>query len=197
MKTKIVAVALITITAGVFAFTRTKNAPPSDFRDAVAERSSEFNTDIPTFENNNKDISVPMPTAVSKKAYTWDNQTAGMTSNASKFFSVPDQLEKIHIINLTVDKLMLSTQRGQTENVVLVRTADTPRKVTLVMNGDIQIEIDFSNAERFRYARKAFAYYLFRERGGKYKLVPFTGASNEEITSSLTNSYNFKVKVKE
>ena len=59
MKTRIVVVALITIAAGGFAFTRVKNVPPSDFRDAVAERSPEFNTDIPTFENNDKNIPIP------------------------------------------------------------------------------------------------------------------------------------------
>ena len=67
MKTKIVAVALITITVGVFTFTRTKNAPPSDFRDAVAERSPEFNTDISVFKDDNGNLSVPKAGAVDEK----------------------------------------------------------------------------------------------------------------------------------
>jgi len=59
MKTKIVVVALITITAGVFTFTGTKNSPPSDFRDAVAD-NKDFNTSIPVFEKDSGNIPVPV-----------------------------------------------------------------------------------------------------------------------------------------
>jgi len=39
MKTKTIVFALIAVTAGVFAWTRPHNAPPSDFRDAVSDNS--------------------------------------------------------------------------------------------------------------------------------------------------------------
>ena len=57
MKTKMAVVGLITIITGVLVFTRTKNAPPADLRDAVA--SQDFDTAIPVFENNNGNIPVP------------------------------------------------------------------------------------------------------------------------------------------
>lgn len=57
MKTKITGIVLVTIIAGVFVFTRTKNAPPSDFRDAVV--SQDFDTTIPSFENETDNIPVP------------------------------------------------------------------------------------------------------------------------------------------
>jgi hypothetical protein len=193
MKTKIIVAALLMVMAGMFTFMRTKNAPPSDLRDAVAEGRQDFTGEIRDVEEAIKDVSSPVSAAIPEKTYAWDNQTPGMTSAASKFFSVPDQLEKIYIINLNVDKLQLSLQQGQCENLVLVRTAFTPKKVTLIINGDIQIKFDFSNAEKFRHARKAFAYYLFHVGGGKYNLVPFTGASNEKIASSSFNAHNFTV----
>ncbi len=59
MKTKITAVALIAVTAGVFAYTRTHNTPiPSDLRDAVAD-NGEFNTSIPVFPKDRGNIPEP------------------------------------------------------------------------------------------------------------------------------------------
>ena len=57
MKTRISVIALIFVSAGVFGFSRTKNTPPSDLRDAVA--SQDFDITIPAFESNDGNIPVP------------------------------------------------------------------------------------------------------------------------------------------
>jgi len=60
MRMKIAVMALAAVIVGVFAFTRTKNAPPFDLRDAVGD--SEFNTDIPAFKKgDNSNIPAPLP----------------------------------------------------------------------------------------------------------------------------------------
>ncbi len=58
MKTKIIAVALIAVSAGVFAYTRTHNTPiPSDLRDAVADSA----IDALKAGGGDQDIKVPEP----------------------------------------------------------------------------------------------------------------------------------------
>ncbi len=58
MKTKITVVALITATAGMFAYTRPHNAIPSDLRDAVADNAG-FDTSIPVFEKGSGNLPEP------------------------------------------------------------------------------------------------------------------------------------------
>jgi len=58
MKIKMAVIAFVTITAGVFSFTRTKNAPPSDLRDAVADNRG-FDISIPAFDKGNGNLPVP------------------------------------------------------------------------------------------------------------------------------------------
>ncbi len=58
MKTKITAVALILVTAGVFAYTRPHNALPSDLRDAVAD-NGKFDTSIPILDKNSANLPEP------------------------------------------------------------------------------------------------------------------------------------------
>jgi hypothetical protein len=66
MKKKMVVLAVVTVAVGAFAFTRSKNSLPSDFRDAVGENSSgegsdAFNTGLPAIEE--ADSGVPVPKA--------------------------------------------------------------------------------------------------------------------------------------
>lgn len=60
MKTKMVVVALITVTAGVFSITHMKKAPPSDLRDAVADFTDIKVSDIKA--GSSSDIPMPAPT---------------------------------------------------------------------------------------------------------------------------------------
>jgi len=62
MKIKTAALAFATVTLGIFALLVTKNAPPSDFRDAVAEdlKSQDFKTTLPKIENS---ANLPAPSA--------------------------------------------------------------------------------------------------------------------------------------
>jgi hypothetical protein len=62
MKIKLVALGLIAVTAGVFAYTRPNTAIPSDLRDAVADKG--FDTSIPSFEEDAGNIPVPKAEAV-------------------------------------------------------------------------------------------------------------------------------------
>ena len=62
MKTKIVALGLIAVVAGVFAYTRPHTAIPSDLRDAVADKG--FDTSIPSFEKDAGNIPEPKAEAV-------------------------------------------------------------------------------------------------------------------------------------
>ncbi len=63
MKTKITMVALIAVTAGVFAYTSPHNAIPFDLRDAVAD-SGKFDTGLPVIDKNSGNIPVPKPVLV-------------------------------------------------------------------------------------------------------------------------------------
>lgn len=59
MRTRILVLAAMVVTAGTFAFMRAKNVSPSDFRDAVFGGAPEFNTDIRTFKDDDKNLPVP------------------------------------------------------------------------------------------------------------------------------------------
>ncbi len=63
------AFSVLILTACVFTFTKVKPKPPSDFRDAMADdlRSQDFDTSIPTFENNAKTLPVPKAVAIGDK----------------------------------------------------------------------------------------------------------------------------------
>lgn len=67
MRTKIIVIALLAVSAGVFAYTHQHNAAPSDLRDAVAD-NGEFNTSIPVFEKNSGNTQEPKPVAVGEAA---------------------------------------------------------------------------------------------------------------------------------
>lgn len=58
MRIKATVLALLAVTAGVFAYTRPHKGIPSDLRDAVAD-SREFTTNIPVFEKGRNDIPEP------------------------------------------------------------------------------------------------------------------------------------------
>lgn len=60
MKKKIMVLAVLAVTASLFAWTRPHNAPPSDLRDAVADNGG-FDTAIPVLED---DGNLPIPKAV-------------------------------------------------------------------------------------------------------------------------------------
>ncbi len=78
MKTKITAVALIAVTAGVFAYTRPHKALPSDLRDAVAD-NGKFDTAIPVIEKDK--ANVPLP-----KAAPADVGVLGVSKSFSDIF---------------------------------------------------------------------------------------------------------------
>ena len=61
MRIKVAVAAFVAVTVGVLVFTRTKNATPSDLRDAVAEnlRSQDFNTSISVVGKDNENLPVP------------------------------------------------------------------------------------------------------------------------------------------
>ena len=63
---------IIVATTGAFAFTRTKSATPSDFRDAMAE---DFNTSIPSFDTNMGDFPIPKAVAANKKKSKTQSET--------------------------------------------------------------------------------------------------------------------------
>jgi len=63
MKTKITVVALITATAGMFAYTRPHNAIPSDLRDAVADGAGNAFGDLKGAYSSGADVPVPVPAA--------------------------------------------------------------------------------------------------------------------------------------
>ncbi len=71
MKTKITAVALIAVSAGVFAYTRPYNAVPSDLRDAVADNSA-----VDTLKSGvaASDINVPAPPAAAAEQVGGESQ---------------------------------------------------------------------------------------------------------------------------
>ena len=63
MSKKIASLMLVAVVISVFVFTRTKNTPTLDFRDAMAD---DFNTDISSIEQNFGDIPIPTPNAHGK-----------------------------------------------------------------------------------------------------------------------------------
>ena len=80
MKIKITAVALLAVTAGVFAYTRPHNAIPSDLRDAVAD------TALETLKNGSDagDISIPEPKVEAARS---ESGAAKMFKSAATNFS--------------------------------------------------------------------------------------------------------------
>ncbi|PIX16779.1 MAG: hypothetical protein COZ72_00020 [Elusimicrobia bacterium CG_4_8_14_3_um_filter_50_9] len=91
MKTKMVVVALITVTAGVFSITHMKNAPPSDLRDAMA--SHNFDTNIPTFENDEKNVPIPKPVMSEENAVGPAEPTHVKEWTVMVFMNVKNELD--------------------------------------------------------------------------------------------------------
>ena len=88
MKTKITVIALLAVTAGVFAYTRPHNALPSDLRDAVADNG--FDTSIPVFEKGGGNI--PEPKAVRVEGLSQGRvpgRDAGAPARPVEYFSIP------------------------------------------------------------------------------------------------------------
>ncbi len=66
MKTKIKIIALVAVTAGMFACMKPQNAIASGFRDAVADngKSQDFDTTLPVVGNDDRSLPVPAASAV-------------------------------------------------------------------------------------------------------------------------------------
>ena len=110
MKTKIVVIALIAVTAGVFAYTRPHNAMPSDLRDAVAD-NGEFNTSIPVFEKDSGNI--PAPKAAPVEGYAKD-YVAGVGSPSTELIEEWIGTERLGALEGTTyfDKLRSLFEQG-------------------------------------------------------------------------------------
>lgn len=157
MKTKMVVVVLITITAGVFSITHMKNTPPSDFRDAPNSSSALEQSGYD--KSNNAAIPVPEP--------SFDKST-NSGNDASKFLVVGIYLNlqafKGDTGNATKQNVKdFVAQLGKT--MVDYTDVSAIKMVTVVSKGDrgifatignqVSIESalkDLPNIKRFKYA---------------------------------------------
>ena len=86
MKTKIVALGLIAVVAGVFAYTRQHNAVPSDLRDAVADNGA-----IGQLQGDSSSLHIqePIPEVVNKGVLPQANTYLGEKAKPVEFVVIP------------------------------------------------------------------------------------------------------------
>ena len=97
MRTKMMALVFLAVTAGVFAYTRPHESIPSDFRDAVADNG--FDTSIPVIEKEKWNIQIPKAAVAAGQPFHRSAQAPPLPEGVSL-------QQKIHLALEQADKII-------------------------------------------------------------------------------------------
>lgn len=157
MKTKIAVAALLTITAGMFTFTRTKNAPPSDFRDAPNSSSA---LEQAGYDKSNN-IAIPVPEPSLDKSTVGGNAVSkflvvGIYLNLQAFKGDTGDATKQNVKNFVAQLGKTMVDYYDTSAIKMVTVVSKgDRGVFATIGNQVRIESelkDLPDIKRFKYA---------------------------------------------